>query len=201
MKFLAEMLWRDLYIRSLENNSRMLDYIYPFLLIHKKLQLAGIGTLHLERVSAGVDPSGENIAAPYEKVSFTPGADVTDASFMAWVATIDHLDMDTATSTTQLAVQDLASSIHLKQPVVIASVGSFYKEGAGISFKPHEPLYTPQDAIAIPAGLQWSFKKGLFIKQLPMSIMDTYWWIAALVLAFAGTLAIVNYYFNLNAQF
>ncbi len=201
MKFLAEMLWRDLYIRSLENNSRMLDYIYPFLLIHKKLQLAGIGTLHLERVSAVVDASGKNIAAPYEKVSFTLGGEITDASFMAWVATIDHLDIDTATSTTQLAVQDLASSIHLKQPVVIASVGRFYIEGSGISFKPHEPLYTPQNAIAIPTGLQWSFKKGLFIKELPMSMMDTYWWIAALVLALAGTVAIVNYHFNLNDQF
>jgi hypothetical protein len=179
----------------------MLDYIYPFLLIHKKLQLAGIGILHLERVSAVVDASGKNIAAPYEKVSFTPGGEITDASFMAWVATIDHLDIDTATSTTQLAVQDLASSIHLKQPVVIASVGRFYKEGSGISFKPHEPLYTPQNAIAIPTGLQWSFKKGLFIKELPMSMMDTYWWIAALVLALAGTVAIVNYHFNLNDQF
>jgi len=201
MKFLAAMLWRDLYIRSLENNSRMLDYIYPFLLIHKKLQLAGIGTIHLERVSAVVDPSGERITAPFEKVSFTPGGEVTDASFMAWVAAIDHLDIDTATSTTQLAVQDLASSIHLKQQVAIASVGSFYKEGAGISFKPHEPLYTPQDAIAIPAGLKWSFKKGLFIKELPLSMMDTYWWVAAVLLAVAGTLAIVNYYFNFNTQF
>ena len=111
MKFLAEMLWRDLYIRSLENNSRMLDYIYPFLLIHKKLQLAGIGTLYLERVSAVVDASGENIAAPFEKVSFTPGSDITDPSFMAWVAAIDHLDIDTATSTTQLALQ--LSLIHI----------------------------------------------------------------------------------------
>ncbi len=201
MKFLDEMLWRDLYIRSLENNSRMLDYIYPYLLIHKKLQLAGIGTLQLERVSAVVDASGENIAAPYEKISFTSGGDFTDASFMAWVATVDHLDIDNATSTTQIAVQELASSIHLQQPLVIASVGTFYKEGVGISFKPHEPLYTLQDAIAIPAGLKWSFKKGVFIKQLPKSIMDTYWWIAALVLAIAGTLAIVNYYFNFNAQF
>jgi hypothetical protein len=201
MKFLAEMLWRDLYIRSLENNSRMLDYIYPFLLIHKKLQLAGIGTLYLERVSAVVDAIGENIAAPFEKVSFTPGSDITDPSFMAWVAAIDHLDIDTATSTTQLALQDLASSIHLKQQVVIASVGSFYKEGAGISFKPHEPLYAPQEAIAIPTRLKWSFKKGFFIKELPMSMMDTYWWIAALVLALAGTVAIVNYHFNLNDQF
>jgi hypothetical protein len=141
----------------------MLDYIYPFLLIHKKLQLAGIGTIQLERVSAAVDASGEKIAAPYEKVSFNAGQGVTDASFIAWVATIDHLDIDTATSTTQLAVQDLASSIHLQQPVVIAGVGSFSKEGSGISFKPHEPLYTPQNAIPIPAGLKWSFKKGLFM--------------------------------------
>jgi hypothetical protein len=179
----------------------MLDYIYPFLLIHKKLQLAGIGTIQLERVSAAVDASGEKIAAPYEKVSFNAGQGVTDASFIAWVATIDHLDIDTATSTTQLAVQDLASSIHLQQPVVIAGVGSFSKEGAGISFKPHEPLYTPQEAIPIPAGLKWSFKKGLFIKELPLSIMDTYWWVAAVLLALAGTLAIVNYYSNFNVQF
>jgi nucleoid DNA-binding protein len=201
MKFLAEMLWRDLYIRSPENNNCMLDYIYPFLLIHKKLQLAGIGTIQLERVSAAVDASGENIAAPYEKVSFSAGQVTTDASFIAWVATVDHLDIETATSTTQTALQDLASSIHLQQSVVIAGVGSFTKEGAGISFKPHEPLYTPQDAIAIPAGLKWSFKKGLFIKELPMSVMDTYWWIAAVLLAVAGTLAIVNYYFNFNTQF
>lgn len=201
MKFLAEMLWRDLYIRSPENNNCMLDYIYPFLLIHKKLQLTGIGTLQLERVSAAVDASGENIAAPYEKVSFNAGQVATDPSFMAWVAAIDHLDIDKATSTTQLAVQDLASSIHLKQQVAIASVGSFYKEVAGISFKPHEPLYTPQDAIAIPAGLKWSFKKGLFIKELPLSIMDTYWWVGAIILALAGTLAIVNYYSNFNVQF
>jgi hypothetical protein len=179
----------------------MLDYIYPFLLIHKKLQLAGIGTIQLERVSAAVDASGENIAAPYEKVSFSAGQVTTDASFIAWVATVDRLDIETATSTTQTALQDLASSIHLQQSVVIAGVGSFTKEGAGISFKPHEPLYTPQDAIAIPAGLKWSFKKGLFIKELPMSMMDTYWWVAAVLLAVAGTLAIVNYYFNFNTQF
>ena len=201
MKFLAEMLWRDLYIRSPENNNYMLDYIYPFLLIHKKLQLAGIGTIQLERVSAAVDASGENIAAPYEKVSFNPGQVTTDASFIAWVANVDHLDIDTATSTTQLALQDLASSIHLQQPVVIAGVGSFSKEGSGISFKPHDPLYTPQDATPIPSGLKWSFKKGLFIKESPSSIMDTYWWVGAIILALAGTLAIVNYYFNLNAQF
>lgn len=179
----------------------MLDYIYPFLMIHKKLQLAGIGTIQLERVSAAVDASGENIAAPYEKVSFNAGQGVTDATFIAWVATIDHLDIDTATSTTQLALQDLASSIHLQQSVVIACVGSFSKEGSGISFKPHEPLYTPQNTIPIPAGLKWSFKKGLFIKELPLSMMDTYWWVGAIILALAGTLAIVNYYSNFNVQF
>ena len=70
MKFLAEMLWRDLYIRSPENNRHMLDHIYPYLLVHKKLQLAGIGTLEMVPVSAAIDKSGLRIAAPYEKINF-----------------------------------------------------------------------------------------------------------------------------------
>ena len=72
MKFLAEMLWRDLYIRSLENSRRMLDHIYPYLLVHKKLQLAGIGTLEMVPVSAAIDKGGLRISAPYEKINFIP---------------------------------------------------------------------------------------------------------------------------------
>ena len=201
MKFLAEMLWRDLYIRSLENNRRMLDHIYPFLLVHKKLQFAGIGTLEMVPVSAAIDKSGLRIAAPYEKINFILGQVPTDSSFIAWVAALDHIDIETAASTTHEAVAELAASIHLQQPVIIAGVGNLHKEGSGISFTAHEPLYAVQEALPIPTGLQWSFKKGLLYKAQPLSAMDTYWWVAAILLAIAGTAAIANYYLQINDQF
>ena len=201
MKFLAEMLWRDLYIRSLENSRRMLDHIYPYLLVHKKLQLAGIGSLQLIPVSAAIDPSGLRISAPYEKVTFIPGHVSTDASFIAWVSALDHIDLDTATSTTNQAVEELASSIQLRQPVLIAGVGHFQNEGAGISFMPHESVYSIQESLPISGGLQWSFKKGILYKLQVKSIIDIYWWVAALLLATAGAAAILNYYYTINDQF
>ena len=179
----------------------MLDHIYPFLLVHKKLQLAGIGTLQMVPVSAAIDASGLSIAAPYEKINFIPGQVSTDPSFAAWVAALDHIDMDTAISTTNQALEELASSIPLNQPVHIASVGHFQKECAGISFVPNEPIYAVQEALPITGGLQWSFKKGVLYTQEAKSIMDTYWWVAALLLATAGAVAIANYYFTLNVQF
>jgi hypothetical protein len=201
MKFLAEMLWRDLYIRSLENNRRMLDHIYPYLLVHKKLQLAGLGTLEMVPVSAAIDPSGLHISAPYEKINFTPGQVLTNTSFIAWVAALDHIDIETASSTTHAAIEELASSLHLQQPVLIAGVGNFCKEGLGISFTAHDPLYAVQEALPLPTGLQWSFKKGLLYKAQPLSVMDTYWWVAAILLALAGAAATINYYLNINDQF
>ncbi len=201
MKFLAEMLWRDLYIRSLENNRRMLDHIYPFLLVHKKLQFAGIGTLEMVPVSAAIDKGGLRISAPYEKINFIPGQVPTDQSFIAWVAALDHIDIETASSTTHAAIEELAASIQLQQPVIIAGVGNFRKEGSGILFTAHEPLYAVQEALPIPTGLQWSFKKGLLYKAQPLSTMDTYWWVAAILLAIAGTAAIANYYLQINDQF
>ena len=201
MKFLAEMLWRDLYIRSLENSRRMLDHIYPFLLVHKKLQLAGIGTLQMVPVSAAIDAGGLSIAAPYEKLNFIPGQVYTDPSFFAWVAALDHIDLETATSTTNQALEELASSIQLNQPVHIASVGHFQKDGAGISFISHEPIYAAQEALPISGGLQWSFKKGVLYTLDAKSIIDNYWWVSALLLACAGAAAIVNYYLNINDQF
>ena len=201
MKFLAEMLWRDLYIRSLENSWRMLDHIYPFLLVHKKLQLAGIGTLQMVPVSAVIEAGGSRIAAPYDKINFIPGQVSTDPSFAAWVAALDHIDMDTALSTTSQAVDELASSIQMNQPVHIASVGHFQKEESSIVFTPHEPLYVVQEALPISGGLQWSFKKGVLYTREAKSIMDSYWWVAALLLATAGAAAIANYYFNFNDQF
>ncbi len=201
MKFLAEMLWRDLYIRSLENNRRMLDHIYPFLLVHKKLQFAGIGTLEMVPVSAAIDKGGLRISAPYEKINFIPGQVPTDQSFIAWVAALDHIDIETASSTTHLAIEELAASIQLQQPVIIAGVGNFRKQGSGILFTAHEPLYAVQEALPIPTGLQWSFKKGLLYKAQPLSTMDTYWWVAAILLAIAGTAAIANYYLQINDQF
>jgi hypothetical protein len=89
----------------------------------------------------------------------------------------------------------------LNQPVHIASVGHFQKQGAEISFIPHEPIYLVQEVLPITGGLQWSFKKGFLYTQAAKSIMDTYWWVAALILAIAGAAAIANYYFNLNDQF
>ena len=201
MKFLAEMLWRDLYIRSLENNRRMLDHIYPFLLVHKKLQFAGIGTLEMVPVSAAIDKGGLRISAPYEKINFIPGQVPTDQSFIAWVAALDHIDIETASSTTHVAIEELAASIQLQQPVIIAGVGNFRKQGSGILFTAHEPLYAVQEALPIPTGLQWSFKKGLLYKAQPLSTMDTYWWVAAILLAIAGTAAIANYYLQINDQF
>ena len=201
MKFLAEMLWRDLYIRSLENNRRMLDHIYPFLLVHKKLQFAGIGTLEMVPVSAAIDKGGLRISAPYEKINFIPGQVPTDQSFIAWVAALDHIDIETASSTTHVAIEELAASIQLQQPVIIAGVGNFRKQGSGILFTVHEPLYSVQEALPIPTGLQWSFKKGLLYKAQPLSAMDTYWWVAAILLALAGTAAIANYYLQINDQF
>jgi len=201
MKFLAEMLWRDLYIRSLENNRRMLDHIYPYLLVHKKLQLAGIGTLEMVPVSATIDPGGVHILAPYEKINFTPGQVLTNTSFIAWVAALDHIDIETATSTTHVAIEELASSLQLQQPVLIAGVGNFCKEGSGISFTAHEPLYTVQEALPLPSGLHWSFKKGLLYKAQTLSVMDTYWWVAAILLFAAGVAGIFNYFLNINDQF
>lgn len=201
MKFLAEMLWRDLYIRSLENSRRMLDHIYPYLLVHKKLQLAGIGTLEMVPVSAAIDPSGLHISAPYEKINFTPGQVLTNTSFIAWVAALDHIDIETASSTTHAAIEELASSLQLQQPVLIAGVGNFCKEGLGISFTAHEPLYAVQEALPLPTGLQWSFKKGLLYKAQPLSFMDRYWWVAAILLFAAGAAAIFNYFLNINDQF
>ncbi len=201
MKFLAEMLWRDLYIRSLENSRRMLDHIYPYLLVHKKLQLAGIGTLEMVPVSAAFDPSGLHISAPYEKINFTPGQVLTNTSFIAWVAALDHIDIETASSTTHAAIEELASSLQLKQPVLIAGVGNFCKEGLGISFTAHEPLYAVQEALPLPTGLQWSFKKGLLYKAQPLSVMDRYWWVTAILLFAAGAAAIFNYFLNINDQF
>lgn len=201
MKFLAEMLWRDLYIRSLENNRRMLDHIYPFLLAHKKLQFAGIGTLEMVPVSAAIDKGGLRISAPYEKINYIPGQVPTDQSFIAWVASLDHIDIETASSTTHVAIEELAASIQLQQPVIIAGVGNFRKEGSGILFTAHEPLYAVQEALPIPTGLQWSFKKCLLYKAQPLSTMDTYWWVAAILLAIAGTAAIANYYLQINDQF
>jgi hypothetical protein len=179
----------------------MLDHIYPYLLVHKKLQLAGIGTLEMVPVSAALDKSGLRIAAPYEKINFILGQVPTDSSFIAWVAALDHIDMETASSTTHVAVQELAASIQLQQPVLIAGVGNFCKEGLGISFTAHEPLYTVQEALPLPTGLQWSFKKGLLYKAQPLSVMDTYWWVAAILLALAGAAATINYYLNINDQF
>lgn len=201
MKFLAEMLWRDLYIRSLENSRRMLDHIYPYLLVHKKLQLAGLGTLEMVPVTAAIDPSGLYISAPYEKINFTPGQVLTNTSFIAWVAALDHIDIDTASSTTHAAIEELASSLQLQQPVLIAGVGNFCKEGLGISFTAHEPLYAVQEALPLPTGLQWSFKKGLLYKAQPLSVMDRYWWVAAILLFAAGAAAIFNYFLNINDQF
>ena len=201
MKFLAEMLWRDLYIRSLENSRRMLDHIYPYLLVHKKLQLAGIGTLEMVPVSAAIDPGGLHISAPYEKVNFTPAQVATSPSFIAWVSALDHIDIETASSTTHAAIEELASSLQLQQPVLIAGVGNFCKEGLGISFTAHEPLYTVQEALPLPTGLQWSFKKGILYPLQAKSIMDTYWWVAAILLFATGAVAIFNYFLNINDQF
>jgi hypothetical protein len=201
MKFLAEMLWRDLYIRSLENSRRMLDHIYPYLLVHKKLQLAGLGTLEMVPVTAAIDPSGLHISAPYEKINFTPGQVLTNTSFIAWVAALDHIDIETASSTTHSAIEELASSLQLQQSVLIAGVGNFCKEGLGISFTAHEPLYAVQEALPLPTGLQWSFKKGLLYKAQPLSVMDRYWWVAAILLFAAGAAAIFNYFLNINDQF
>ena len=198
---IRDRLWRDLYIRSLENSRRMLDHIYPYLLVHKKLQLAGIGTLEMLPVTAAIDPSGLHISAPYEKINFTPGQVLTNTSFIAWVAALDHIDIETASSTTHAAIEELASSLQLQQPVLIAGVGNFCKEGLGISFTAHEPLYAVQEALPLPTGLQWSFKKGLLYKAQPLSFMDRYWWVAAILLFAAGVAAIFNYFLNINDQF
>jgi hypothetical protein len=179
----------------------MLEHIYPYLLVHKKLQLAGIGSLEMVPVSAAIDPAGLHILAPYEKINFIPGQVVTSSSFIAWGEAIDHIDMETASSTTHAAINELAASIQLQQPVLIAGVGNFCKEGLGISFTAHEPLYAVQEALPLPTGLQWSFKKGLLYKAQPLSAMDTYWWVAAILLFAAGATAIFNYFLNINDQF
>jgi hypothetical protein len=179
----------------------MFDHIYPYLLVHKKLQLAGIGTLEMVPVSAAIDPGGLHISAPYEKINFTPAQVATSPSFIAWVSALDHIDIETASSTTHAAVQELAASIQLQQPVLIAGVGNFCKEGLGISFTAHEPLYTVQEALPLPTGLQWSFKKGILYPLQTKSIMDTYWWVAAILLFAAGAVAIFNYFLNINDQF
>jgi hypothetical protein len=80
-------------------------------------------------------------------------------------------------------------------------IGHFHKKGADISLTPHEPVYAIQEALPISGGLQWSFKKGTLYPLQVKSIMDTYWWVAALLLATAGTAAILNYYYTINDQF
>lgn len=131
----------------------MIDILNKYLVQHKNINIPGLGTLYLERLSAQADPVNKQILPPRYTVRFDKYFDAPDKAFFTYLASQRKVPDYEAIKLYNQFAQDIRSKIKAEEKALWKDMGFFSKDSSGdIIFEPvYESLqpFTPVTAAII----------------------------------------------------
>lgn len=184
----------------------MMQTLYKYLILNKKLALPGIGYFTVEHVPARLDFANKKMYAPLSVIRFSTDKVQADRHFFAFVS--DDLQVSEVDAIQQFnnVILEIKKQIAENGVAVLPNIGSLRKEFADTySFQPISaaPDYAPEvtaeriirhEAHTVKVGEEErsseEMKEILADEETPRSN----WWIYAAILAALGIGGLVYYY-------
>lgn len=185
----------------------MYKLIQKFLALHYHLSLPGIGNFTVETTPAELDFTNRNITSSYNTIVFTDDKLPAEKKFYSFLSQELNIDEVHAVRKFTDFTTQLQDDLKTKKSVAFKGIGTLTKQTSNvILFQPEEmPAYFPELAVEriIRKNTTHNVRVGEDDKtsdemqtalHQPKIKAQERWWIAAIILAAIGIIAIVAYY-------
>ncbi|MDQ6814148.1 MAG: hypothetical protein M3040_10445 [Bacteroidota bacterium] len=189
----------------------MLQILYKYFVLNKKVVIPGIGIFYIHRKPASLDFSNKTFVSPAAQIAFTPADAVPDTIFYSFVSREKQIEEADALLYFTNFINRVKESLHTKGRVELNGFGVLSTdEGGAIQFDAAQPLpFFMQDVSverAINDGLpeqilspteesETDITAALEAGELdPAPAKKDYRWVLAVILATAAIAAIIYYY-------
>ncbi len=185
----------------------MYGELYQYLVLHKKLNLPGIGTFSAERKPAEIDIASKQISAPYSVIALHKDNAPPSKKLFGWLAAALNLSELDAVVQFNNFVFDLRNKLSAGNQLQWASVGTLSKGLSGeIIFEPvlHNPVESPvaankvirhksEHSVTVGEYERSSDEMREFLGRARKKISN--WWAIALIVIIASVI-FLGFYFS-----
>ena len=180
----------------------MLDPLYQYLFLRKKVSIPGVGSLAVKNAAARFDETSGTLVPSVPYIVFEQGTALTDKNFYYFVSHHAGLSEVDAVRKYQDFSYQLKKDIQNNEQVELPGLGIFKKDPSGrIGFGPlidaslyFQPL-TPL-ALGKKPEIEREEAHGIEVYDESGTVPKDRWWVWALVLTIIAIGAIVYYYYQ-----
>ncbi|MBN8718950.1 hypothetical protein SAMN05444410_11385 [Hydrobacter penzbergensis] len=185
------------------------EHLYKYLVLHRRLDIPGLGRFLIENRPARMEEGGKLIQAPVPVISFRQQAVQADKQFydfLAWEMDTDEVD---AINRFRDYTEELKTKVTSESGVELKEVGHlFIREDGTTEFRavasPHELL----PPVSLPDGIVFEHTASMphalktneaatsneYAEAEPTSASNNKWWLYAAILLLIGIGIILFYY-------
>ncbi|MFL9482653.1 hypothetical protein ACI6Q2_07715 [Chitinophagaceae bacterium LWZ2-11] len=201
----------------------MYPLVYKYLVLRKKVSIAGVGHFNMHALSARLNSVERMVYSPQAAIDFTEDSNevLSDKNFYQYLSHELNIDEWEAISRYQQFSADLKKQIETNGSVDLPGIGSLqkaYNNQSGFHFVPERNTYkalndiylgetipgnTVHEPVHIPEEVVYNTGEALIVteeseddkveKIVPAEKKD-YWWVYAIILAIMGIGALMYYY-------
>jgi nucleoid DNA-binding protein len=153
------MLSEELYIRSPNKENKMLQLLYKYLILKKKVTLPGLGVFYVHRQPSYLDFSNKQFIAPTAQITFTEGNGVGDQKFYHFLANEQQIDEHAAVQNFNGFALKLKEKLQSRGTLQLPEFGLLTKDDTGkIHFKAAKPLTTFYHNVGVERTMREAIK-------------------------------------------
>lgn len=167
------------------------EYLYKYLVLHRKLSIPQLGILTLDNEPARYNEASGQLFPPKPLIVFEENtASAPDRSFFEFLAEEMGADDETVTKSFNEFSDQLCKDIREQHAAVLKELGRFEKRDEGTV------LFTPEVTVLdlFPIIRVQADKEVLEVVVETTNEPDDYWWYYAIILLIIGAGALIYYY-------
>lgn len=165
------------------------EYLYKYLVLHRKLSIPQLGILALDNEPARYDEASGQLFPPKPIIVFEENtASAPDRSFFEFLAEEMGTDEETVVKSFNEFSDRLCKNIREQHTAVLKELGRFEKEDEGTV------LFTQETTVLDLLPVIQTDREVLDVAIETANKPDDYWWYYAIILLIVGAGALIYYY-------
>jgi len=192
----------------------MLQLLYKYLILNKKVSLPGIGVFYITRHPSSLDFSKKQFTAPSAEIIFKENRNEADKKLFRFIGSNQQIDEQNAIQNLNLFSAGIKEKLESVGTVQLSGIGILTKSRVGtISFKQEQSLNTFYENVASermmrevssesskPSIIEENYP-GIAVEEAATDAENSrpkrdYWWLYAIIAASIAVAAIAYYYYQ-----
>ena len=185
----------------------MYQYLHKYFSLYKNLPLQGIGSFNITAQHAQLDFSNKTLHAPFYTINYTNEEPVIEEGFYNFLAKEAGLQYSDAVDQLKQFTMQLTDELKAGGSVQFKGIGTLIKQDesylfdADIAIQGFFPAITVERVIRqnaehnVRVGEDHKTSTQMQQQLTQIKVKEERWWIAAIVLAVVGIVAIAYYYY------